>query len=238
MTPSLPTAAVLLADALAKGGALHFFFHFGLVGLFFVSIVDSSFVPLPIPGVTDVMLVVFAANHESLILLLLVSTIGSALGGLFSHSVGQAGGMAFLEKHVPERILKRVTSWMERHAILAVSLPAILPPPAPLSPFVLAAGALHMSRKKFMGAFTVSRCARHAIAIWLGVHYGKDVLHLWRSFSARWGTTILISFWTIIVLFTAIALWKLLKTSKSVRRNSADALSEQRIRPGDQKSAA
>lgn len=212
---TLATLAAILA-AYAKGGTVNFFMRFGLVGLFFISIVDSSFVPLPIPGVTDVMLIVYAANHANLFLLIALSTLGSALGGLFSHAVGQAGGMAFLEKHVPERILKRVTSWMEQHAILAVALPAILPPPAPLSPFVLAAGAGHMSRKKFMWAFTLSRAARHALACWLGVHYGKAVLHFWRSFSARWGTTILIAFWTITIAFTAVAFWRLYKTSRQM----------------------
>lgn len=226
MMPKLATAALLVAaDVLAKGsGPVHFFMHLGLIGLFFVSIVDSSFVPLPVPGVTDIMVIVFAANHENPLLLIAVTTVGSALGGLFSHSVGQAGGMAFLEKHVPARILTRATRWMESHAILAVSLPAILPPPAPLSPFVLAAGAVHMSRKKFMWAFTVSRCARHAIAVWLGIHYGKTVLHIWRSFSARWGTTFLIAFWTIILVFTAIAIWRLYKTGKSVKLQPAEAV--------------
>lgn len=195
---------------------MHFFFHLGLAGLFLVSIVDSSFVPLPIPGVTDIMIVLYAAGKENVVLLVLIATIGSALGGLFSHAVGQAGGMAFLEKHVPAKILKRVTEWMEAHAILAVALPAILPPPAPLSPFVLAAGAVRMSRRKFMTAFTVSRFVRHVVAAWLGIHYGKQVLALWSKFSEKWGATILIVLWSFILLFTGIAIWKLYKTSREM----------------------
>ncbi len=136
---------------------LHLLFSLGLTGMFLVSIVDSSFVPLPIPGMTDIMLVVYAAQHANPWLLIAIATTGSALGGLFSHKVGQAGGLAFIEKRTPPRIFKRVTGWMESHAILAVALPAILPPPMPLSPFVLAAGALKMSRKKFMITFTISR---------------------------------------------------------------------------------
>ena len=45
------------------------FFHllvsFGIFGVFLVSIVDSSFVPLPVPGITDIMLVVFAAQKSN-----------------------------------------------------------------------------------------------------------------------------------------------------------------------------
>jgi membrane protein YqaA with SNARE-associated domain len=196
---------------------LHFFVHLGLVGLFLVAIVDSSFVPLPIPGVTDIMLILYAAAHTNPILLVAIATVGSAIGGFLSHAAGQAGGMKFLEKHVPAGILKRVTTWMEKHAILSVSLPAILPPPMPLSPFVLIAGAVHMSREKFMWAFTISRLLRHAIAVWIGIRYGHAFLHLWSSFNAKWATTILIALWSIILIFTAIAIWRLYKTSRNLK---------------------
>ena len=216
MSLAHPTLAAWLAVA-AGHGFVHFFIHLGLLGLFLVSAVDSSFVPLPIPGVTDIMIVLFAASHTNVVLLVLVATLGSAAGGFFSHSVGQAGGMKFLEKHVPAAILKRATGWMESHAIIAVSLPALLPPPMPLSPFVLAAGAVHMSRKKFMTAFTLSRLVRHSIAAWLGIHYGRQVLHLWRHFSTRWGTTILVTLWVFILVSTAFAIWKLYQTSREVQ---------------------
>lgn len=201
---------------------LHLLFSFGVFGLFFISIVDSSFVPLPIPGVTDIMLVLFAAQKTNVFLLVLLSTAGSAIGGYLSYQVGQSGGMAFLEKHVPARVFKRVCEWMENHAILSVALPALLPPPMPLSPFVLAAGALKMSRSKFMTTFTISRAIRHSLAVWLGVHYGKQVLHLWNAFSQKWATTILIVIWSAILISCGIAFWKLYKTSRSVGINSSN----------------
>jgi membrane protein YqaA with SNARE-associated domain len=219
-------AITLLKEAVTTHGHhsskfLHLLVSFGIFGLFFISIVDSSFVPLPIPGVTDIMLVLFAARKESIILLVLLSTAGSAVGGYLSYQVGQSGGMAFLEKHVPARIFKRVCDWMEHHAILSVALPAILPPPMPLSPFVLAAGALKMSRSKFMITFTISRAIRHIIAVSLGVIYGRQVLRLWNVFSQRWATTILIVIWSVILVSCAIAFWKLYKTSRSVGINTS-----------------
>lgn len=220
-----PTTALLALQANAAPAAhtshnvLHFFRHLGLIGLLPLSAVDSSFVPLPLPGVTDILLVVFAAAHANVFLLVFLATLGSAIGGLLSHAVGQAGGMAFLEKHVPPATLKRVTSWMETHAILSVSLPALLPPPMPLSPFVLAAGAVHMSRKKFMAAFTISRFVRHCIAVWIGVRYGHAFLGLWSHFSDKWATTILIVIWSVILLSLAFAIWKLIRTSREMNLN-------------------
>src|SRR5258707_11434868 len=199
-TVNLSTVKSLAALALqvtdvhrpARSPFVRMLLSFGLVGIFPVSIVDSSFVPLPLPGLTDIMIIIMSAQHQSAILLVLLATAGSALGGYFSHLVGQRGGMAFLEKRVPPRIFKRVCQWMESHAILSVALPAILPPPMPLSPFVLAAGALRMSRKKFMIAFTVSRCLRHILAAWLGIHYGRHIIRIWNSLSAKYATPVLI----------------------------------------------
>jgi membrane protein YqaA with SNARE-associated domain len=217
---SNPTA-LTAADVLVRSGAhptplLHFLFHFGLIGILLVSIVDSSFVPLPIPGLTDIMIIVMAAQHANWFLLVLLATLGSALGGYFSYKVGHSGGMAFLERRVPPRIFKRVTGWMEEHNILSVALPAILPPPMPLSPFVLAAGALNMSRNKFLSTFTLSRALRHAVAAWLGIHYGRHILRLWNHFSAEWATTVLIVLWTAILISCAYAFWQLYKTSRTL----------------------
>jgi membrane protein YqaA with SNARE-associated domain len=214
--PTDALAAALPAAARHPNPLIHMLLSFGVIGVFLVSIVDSSFVPLPIPGLTDIMIVVLAAQHANLFFLVGLATAGSFLGGLFSYKVGQSGGMAFLEKHVPPRIFKRVTGWMEAHAILSVALPAILPPPMPLSPFVLAAGALRMSRNKFLTTFTISRFLRHAAAAGLGVYFGPHVLHMWNMFTRKWAVPILITIWSIILISVAYAFWKLYKTSRSV----------------------
>jgi membrane protein DedA with SNARE-associated domain len=209
-------AAAVPAATRHPNPLLHLLLSFGIVGVFLVSIVDSSFVPLPIPGVTDIMLVVLAAQHANLFLLIGAATVGSFLGGFFSYKVGQSGGMAFLEKHVPPRIFKPVCHWMQTHAILSVALPAVLPPPMPLSPFVLAAGALKMSRNKFLTTFTASRFLRHAFAAWLGVYYGRHVLRVWNMFTRKYSAAILIAIWSIILISAGIAFYKLWKTSRTV----------------------
>jgi membrane protein YqaA with SNARE-associated domain len=236
-TPATKPSLLALGHLLATPGRgsthhtnrfLHLLFSFGVAGLFFVSIIDSSFVPLPIPGMTDILIILFAAQKTNWMLLVALATAGSAVGGYFSYQVGQRGGMTFLEKHVPARIFKRVCDWMENHAILSVALPALLPPPMPLSPFVLAAGALKMSRSKFMTTFTISRGLRHSIAAFLGIHYGRHILRIWNAFSQKWATTFLIVLWTVILVGAAIAFWKLFKTSRSVGTGAQDLLPRSR----------
>jgi len=214
LAAAAPKAAVVHRGA--RNPFLHLLLGFGIFGVFLVSIVDSSFVPLPLPGITDIMVIVLAAQHHSWLLLILFATAGSALGGYFSYQVGQSGGMAFVEKRVPARIFKRVCDWMENHAILSVALPAILPPPMPLSPFVLAAGALRMSRRKFLTTFTISRCLRHSTAAWLGIHYGRHIVRLWNGLSAKYATPFLIVLWTLIGVSCAFAFWQLYRTSRTV----------------------
>jgi uncharacterized membrane protein YdjX (TVP38/TMEM64 family) len=92
----------------------------------------------------------------------------------------------------------------------------------PLSPFVLVAGAVKMNRRKFMIAFTISRFARHVIAAWIGVRYGRAFIHLWNQFSDRWAATILIVFWSVTILFTAIGIWKIVQTSRGMKLHPSD----------------
>jgi membrane protein DedA with SNARE-associated domain len=100
----------------------------------------------------------------------------------------------------------------------------------PLSPFVLAAGALQMSRRKFMTAFTISRAARHALAVWLGIRYGRHVLRIWNSFSDKWATTILVILWTGIVIALIFAFWRIWKTSRSLAAGRKSVGNPQRPR--------
>ena len=73
-----------------------------------------------------------------------------------------------------------------------------------------------MSRRRFMVAFTGSRLLRHIIAVWLGIRYGTQVLGLWDHFSKRWAVTVLVVFWSVLLIFTGIAIWKLVQTSREV----------------------
>lgn len=214
------TAIEIVAPRYPRSPLLHFLFSFGLFGLFFVALVDSSFVPLPIPGLTDIMLILMAARHTNPFLLVAIASVGGAIGGLVSYRVGRSGGMALLERRVPPRIFNLVCEWMERHAILSIALPALLPPPVPLTPFVLAAGALKLPRKKFLIAFITSRTARYAIDVLLGLHYGRHILRGWNHLSAKYSTPILVVLWTAIGLSCGFAVWKLYKASKSVSSQS------------------
>jgi membrane protein YqaA with SNARE-associated domain len=134
--------------------------HMGAPGLFFVAVVDSSPIPLPIPGSTDLLLLWLVAHDGDPWLLAAMAIAGSLVGGYTTWGIGRKGGEAALHRYVPARLLGRVVKWVERHHILAVFLPAVLPPPIPLSPFLLASGALGVSRGRFLAIYGAARTLR------------------------------------------------------------------------------
>ena len=67
-----------------------------------------------------------------------------------------------------------------------------------------------------MTTFTISRTARHAIAVGLGLYYGRPIVRLWNSLSAEYGTEALIIMWTVIIAVCIFAFWNIYKTSRSI----------------------
>lgn len=123
-----------------RSGVIRWLTHLGPLGLFVVAVVDSSVIPMPVPGSTDLVLLWLVSHRGSPWMLVPIAFAGSMLGGYTTWHLGRKGGEAALQRYVPARFLNRIRGWTERHPILAVFVPAILPPPIPLSPFLLAAG--------------------------------------------------------------------------------------------------
>jgi len=218
MQPNLVLIDVTVAMTLANSGAfLREFIRLGPIGLFLLSAVDASFVPLPIPGASDLLIALFTARQHGWFWLTVAATAGSVVGGAACYYVGLLGGVSMLEKRVPPRYLSRIRHWVQDHAFLAVAVPAILPPPFPLIPFVLAAGALCMPKRKFFFAFTLSRALRHLLFAWLGLHYAHKLQWVWRLFESRTAAVALVVFWVAVLGAAGYGIWSLVNTSRARR---------------------
>lgn len=195
MSLSHVASAMIVAAQHSHRGLLGYFMRLGSVGLLLISAIDSSPIPLPIPGSSDLLVTLFAAQRHGWLFATVIATIGSAIGGTASYQIGVAGGLALIDKYVPKRFRARLTHWSEEHSLLSVALPAVLPPPAPLMPFLIAAGALRMPRRRFYVSFVVSRFLRHAFFAWLGVHYGRAILPLYNRLADEYGWILLVLVW-------------------------------------------
>jgi membrane protein YqaA with SNARE-associated domain len=182
--------------------------HLGALGLFFVAVVDSSVIPLTLPGSTDVLLLWLVAHSGDPWVLAPCALAGSILGGYTTWHIGRRGGEAALRRYVPTRLLGPVVGWVERHRILAVFLPALLPPPIPLLPFALASGALGVSRRRFLLVFGTARSLRYSFIAWLGVTYGRKVVRLFSGSLQKWSTPLLCVFAGLLVAGICFGIWK------------------------------
>jgi len=99
--------------------APHWIMHLGALGLFFVAVIDSSVIPLPLPGSTDLLLLWLVAHSGDPWLLAPCAVAGSILGGYTTWHIGRRGGEDALRHYVPARLLGPIVGWVERHPVLA-----------------------------------------------------------------------------------------------------------------------
>jgi membrane protein YqaA with SNARE-associated domain len=149
--------------------------HLGALGFIPLGLIDSSIIPLP--GSMDVLTIILAARSPELwFYYAVMATIGSVLGGFVTYRLARKGGEKSLEKRLSAKSMKRVVKLFERWGFAAIAIPALLPPPMPLVPFLLAAGAMQYSAKKFLLAMALGRIARYSILAYLAARYGRKML--------------------------------------------------------------
>jgi len=211
---SLHDASLNAAAVAGKNssGFLGWLMHLGAVGLFALAVVDSSMVPIPLPGSTDLVLLLLTAFRSSSVASPFVfascALAGSIIGGYLAWAAGKKGGEAALEKLGKGRFVRRVQGWVKRNGILSVWLAAVQPPPIPLMPFTLAAGALGLSLPRFMIAYCTGRAARYGLIAWLGYKYGRQMLVWWQRDLKGWTTPILSVYIALLLLASAYGFWK------------------------------
>ncbi len=80
---------------------------------------------------------------------------------------------------------ERALAMYKRHGLLALMVPALLPPPAPFKLFVLAAGVAHVRPLQFVAAIAIARGARYLALGVLAICYGDVALELMRDARPR-----------------------------------------------------
>jgi membrane protein YqaA with SNARE-associated domain len=150
-------------------------------GLVLLGIADNSVIPLT--GSMDVLTIWLAARHrEPWPYYALMATIGAVIGGYITYALARKGGKEAMERKLSKRRAAKVSKAFARWGFAAVAIPALMPPPFPFVPFLLAAGAMQYSPKKFLGALTLGRGVRYTIAAGLGYHYGRHILRFFSQY--------------------------------------------------------
>ncbi len=151
-------------------------------GLILIGLADNSVVPLT--GSMDVLTIYLAASHrQAWPYYAFMATLGAVAGGYITYALARKGGKEALDHKFSKRRADKLCKRFEKWGFGGVFIPALLPPPFPLVPFLIAAGAMQYSRRKFLLALVLGRALRYSIVAALGVHYGKPILAFFRHYN-------------------------------------------------------
>lgn len=169
-------------------------------GLFVVAFLDSSF--LSLPEINDLLVVLLVIQHkERMAYYALLATLGSVAGCLVLYFLGRKGGEALVRRRFGGPRLDQAMALYQRYGVLAVAIPAILPPPSPFKVFVLLAGVARLPVAQFVSAVALARGLRYFGEGWLAVRYGDRALALLEEH----GRTV--SLVVAVLVVAAVSVW-------------------------------
>jgi membrane protein DedA with SNARE-associated domain len=142
------------------------------------------------------------------------------VGAAGTYALGVKIGDAGLARFVPERRLARLRERTKEIGALTLGLSAALPPPFPLTAFVLTSGALKVGQTRFLMVFAGARVVRFGIEALLARRYGEAVLQLLESDAAQ---RFAIGLVIVSILGTAITIARVWRTTRRPQNASPSA---------------
>jgi len=156
----------------------------GPAGLFVVAFFDSSF--LSLPEINDILVVTSCSLHPgSAWIPISMATLGSLAGCSVLWEIGRRGGEPLLERRFGKAQVARTRVAFERWDLLALIVPALLPPPMPFKIFVLSAGVFGVPWRRFAGTLILARGLRYVFWGTMGIFFGDEALEMLRGVD-RW----------------------------------------------------
>jgi len=158
----------------------------GGIGLFVIALLDSSF--LSFPQVNDLLIIVLSTTYPARMpYYASMTTVGSLIGCFMLYAVARRGGESLLRKRLKGRYVDRALELYQRYGLLAVVVPALLPPPVPFKVFVLLAGAAAVAPWRFGVAVIIGRGIRYFGQGYLAVLYGDEAAGFMKAHGAAIG---------------------------------------------------
>lgn len=144
-------------------------------GLILVGLADNS--AIPIPGGMDIFVILLSAHRrEWWLYYALMAVVGAVVGGYLTYRLAEKGGEETFEKKIGKKRAQKVYNKFKKRGFATIAISAVLPPPFPMVPMLMAAGVLQYPRKKFLSALTTGRAARFVVVAFLGRTYGKTII--------------------------------------------------------------
>jgi membrane protein YqaA with SNARE-associated domain len=158
----------------------NFLIALGIPGVTVIAALDSAGIPMP--GGPDAVVMLVSWQHPSATLFVaLGAALGSVFGCCFLFLVGKKGGEVALSRF-SEAKRKKVKTWLRKHAVLTILVAVMAPPPFPTKIFVLGAGAIRMSLKRFVTAVFAGRILRYLGEGYLSARFGDQAAAILKSY--------------------------------------------------------
>ncbi|HZJ32002.1 MAG TPA: VTT domain-containing protein [Vicinamibacterales bacterium] len=177
-------------------------------GMYLIAALDASmmfFLPF---GVDAVVIFLAARDRELAWLYPLLATAGSITGAAATYWIGQKIGEIGLARYVPSRRLERLQARVRNSGAIALAIPALLPPPFPLTPFVLTCGALRVNPWRFFTVFGAMRLVRFGTEAALALVFGRKILQILRSDTFQIVVVGFIVLAVVGTIISAVLLWR------------------------------
>lgn len=175
----------------------------GGLAMFVIALLDSSF--LSFPQINDLLIIVLSTKNPSRMPYYAgMTTIGSLIGCFMLYFVARRGGEAFIRKRIKGRHADRAIGLYQKYGLLAVIVPALLPPPVPFKLFVLMAGAAAVSPLNFGVAILIGRGIRYFGQGYLAVLYGERAAEFMKQYGAQVGIGLAIT--AIVIAIVVVRL--------------------------------
>jgi membrane protein YqaA with SNARE-associated domain len=177
-------------------------------GAFLMGALDSTLVFFLPFGIDTLVIYLAARRRELWWMYPLLATAGSVAGAAVTYWIGKKAGEVGLERLVSARRLRRLRAKVVDSGALAMAVPALMPPPFPLSPFILTCGALQVDWWRFIATFSVARLLRFGAEAALARVYGRGILRVLQSDVFQ---TVVVGFIVVALIGTAasgVMLWR------------------------------
>lgn len=162
-----------------------------------------------------------AAQREPWWYYAIMATVGALIGGYLTYRLGAKGGKETLERKLSKKRSQQVYHIFERYGFWSIAVSAVTPPPMPIVPILVAAGALHYPRRNFLAALALGRGVRYTLLAYLGHHYGRHILR-WIGRYYQPLLYVLIGL-TIVGALIALYYWVRYKQNRKHRRGTPAA---------------
>jgi membrane protein YqaA with SNARE-associated domain len=184
-----------------------------------VGALDSSL--LSLPEVNDYITIYRVAHNPIEVYYFpLFPALGSVIGCLVLYSIARRGEQ-FIARRFHPRHLARVEALYRRWGLMALVIPAILPPPMPFKIFVATAGALGYPIKRFALVVMTARMARY-YAWGIAAYFMRDrVLKVLKYLEEHFFTVLGVALATVALFFIIRWLVLAVRRSRSVKGRAA-----------------